>query len=66
MQTVSLTFSVVTYNNESLIDKLINNIESTLPANVSATIFVVDNVSTDNTVGVVRDLQQKYDNIQLI
>lgn len=66
MKMVNLTFSVVTYNNEELIDKLITNIENTLPSDVSATIFVIDNVSTDHTVDVIKRLQQNYDNIQLI
>ena len=62
----TLSFTVVTYNNEDRIKNLIENIQKAVTKDQTATIFVVDNGSVDLTVKEVGNLQKDYPNIRLI
>lgn len=66
MHNIKISFCVVTYNNENSIKKLLLNIENSIPNFVSAKIFVVDNLSTDRTISIVKTIQKDFTNVKLI
>ncbi|MDP4092253.1 MAG: glycosyltransferase family 2 protein [Bacillota bacterium] len=49
--------SIVTYNNEKIIENTINSIVSNIKNGISYIIYVVDNASTDGTVEKIRCLE---------
>ncbi|MHB1314634.1 MAG: glycosyltransferase family 2 protein [Christensenellales bacterium] len=59
----TVTISVVTYNNERYIGKLLDNIYSNVH-DVDFHIYVIDNNSTDHTIQIVKE--KKRDNLTLI
>lgn len=61
-----LSFSVVTFNNETTIEKLLMNLINILDQNISYRVIVIDNGSTDNTISIVRQIQQQNKHISLI
>jgi GT2 family glycosyltransferase len=61
-----VSFCTVTYNSRAEILRLIENIESLKISASSSELFVVDNGSSDDTVKVVRELANEYNNIRLI
>ncbi len=51
---VDLSFSIVTYNNESIIVDCLNSIFNTIQKRIRFEVFVVDNASSDNTVNIIK------------
>lgn len=66
METSTISFCIVTYNNEDRIVSLIENIEHSIPGTITSTIFVVDNKSTDETIDNILHCQSIFNNIKLI
>lgn len=66
MKSSSLSFAIVTYNNEKEVSAIINNIENTVPSGYSSMIFVIDNGSSDETVSIIKKSQTNFKNIKLI
>lgn len=63
MDKIKLSFSIVTFNNEDKIEKIIKNIVQ-VAQNYDFTIYCVDNGSTDNTCEIVDKID--CDNLTLI
>lgn len=60
-----LSFCTVTYNSKDKIKNLLENLED-VTKSYEATIFIVDNGSSDNTIQIVKDYMNQYDNIKLV
>lgn len=60
-----LSFCTVTYNSENKIKNLLDNLED-VTKKYNSTIFIVDNGSSDNTMQIVEDYMNRYDNIKLV
>lgn len=61
-----ISFCTVTFNNEDKIASFIENIESLESNLFNITLYIVDNLSTDETVKIVNEYQKKFNNIKLI
>ena len=59
---IDISISIVTYNNDKIIKKCINNIFNST-SNLNLEIIVVDNNSSDNTVSII---EKDFKNIRLI
>ena len=55
-KTVSLSFAIVTHNNQDIIEKVINSIIQSIDNQYPFKIFIVDNESTDNTIKNVQKI----------
>lgn len=64
-KTAKLSFCTVTYNSEDKIKNLLDNLED-VTKNYNATIFVVDNGSSDNTIQIIKKYMKMYNNIRLL
>jgi glycosyltransferase involved in cell wall biosynthesis len=60
---MNLSVIIPTYNEEKFIRKTVMQIHENLP---KAEIIVVSDGSTDNTTGIVKNLQKKVKNLKLI
>lgn len=61
-----LSLCVVTYNNQSKVEKLITNLTTILDNNISYRLFVVDNGSTDDTIKIIKKMKTNHNNISLV
>lgn len=61
-----LSLSIVTFNNEDKIEKVINNLTKVLSNNIHYKLYIIDNGSTDETRKIVRKNERKNECITLI
>ncbi|MCT3026922.1 glycosyltransferase family 2 protein [Pediococcus parvulus] len=58
-----LSLSIVTFNNEKKIEKLISNLTEILNGNISYKLYIIDNGSTDQTQMLVKKIKKNNKNI---
>lgn len=61
-----LSIAIVTFNSGHIIQEALTSIIQHLPANISASIILIDNHSKDKTKKILRDYATSYNNISLI
>jgi GT2 family glycosyltransferase len=55
-----ITISIVTYNSEQYIEKLINSLVISITKTLDYMIYIIDNNSNDNTKSIIRELENKH------
>lgn len=61
-----LSISIVTHNSEAVVQKALDSILDNLPENAAGQLFVVDNLSTDNTRQILSRYESLHDRIHII
>lgn len=62
---IKLSLCIVTYNNNDVIKKTIENIIGSIPENLKYRLHIVDNNSQDNTVEIIKKINGNINIIQL-
>lgn len=66
MTRTKVSFSIVSYNNEKKIEKILKNLISLLSSTISYEIIIIDNNSTDSTTKVVEKFEEVNTSVKLI
>lgn len=64
MENNGISFCTVTFNNEKKIKNFILNLENVIDS--TDQIYIVDNRSSDETINIIKEMQLKFKNINLI